>query len=100
MEKKSIYDCYQEIKQREINELRECVMAAGGSVVFKKNRPSVCCNFDYGPSDIDITTVEIKDDIIVITGYDSEAGQDIDVELDDIIYSHIDFITSEIRRKK
>lgn len=97
-EQKSIYACYEEIKQREIRELKERVKAVGGRYEFNKSdAPYVLCNFDSGPADIRIVSINEHDQIF---GYDEEAGEKIQIYYDDIKYGHIEFITDSIRVKE
>ena len=98
---KSIYACYEEIKQREISELKEKLKAFGGVAHFGqdytgKDCPFVLCNFDYGPVDMKIRVVRLKDDELQILGYDTDAGQYINISLNDIAYGHISFISDNI----
>lgn len=98
---KSIYACYEEIKQREIRELKDAVRIARGQYVFPKDKhPYVMCNLDSGPCDLRVDSVEIQNvsdaDVLVIFGYDEQAGQAVEISLDDIAYSHISFITEAI----
>lgn len=103
---KSIYACYEEIKQREIEELKEKIVAFGGCAQFGcdytgkdatgTNHPYVCIHGDEGPYDVRIEWCSYKDDLLVIMGYDEEAGQPIDINIDDIAYGHIEFISDNI----
>lgn len=103
---KSIYACYEEIKQREINELKEKLKLFGGEAHFGpdytgegetgKDCPFVLCNFDYGPVDMKIMAVRIEDDELQVLGYDNDAGQYINISLNDIAYGHIEFISDAI----
>ena len=93
---KSIYACYEEIKQREISELMEKVRISGGQYIFKKNEhPYIMCNFNDGPSDVCVSSVEIQNisgtEVLVIFDNDSEQ-----IKLSDIAYGHISFITDSI----
>lgn len=103
---KSIYACYEEIKQREINELKEKLKLFGGEAHFGpdytgegetgKDYPFVLCNFDYDPVDMKIMAVKIEDDELQVLGYDNDAGQYINISLNDIAYGHIEFISDAI----
>jgi hypothetical protein len=103
---KSIYACYEEIKQREISELKEKLKAFGSEAHFGpdytgkgetgKDFPFVLCNFDYGPVDMKIMAVRLKDDELQILGYDTDAGQYVNISLDNIAYGHISFISDNI----
>lgn len=98
---KSIYACYEEIKQREISELKDAVRAMGGQYVFPKDEhPYVMCNLNSGPCDLRVDSVEIQNisdvDVLVIFGYDEQAGQPVEISLDDIAYRHISFISDFI----
>lgn len=107
---KSIYDAYQEIKQREISELKDAVRKAGGEVEFQEyNAPTVMVNFDGyfpHPADVRITRVKLKDDELLIDGQEKGVSgcaewfdsDEYPIEVDDIAYGHLDFITSEIVR--
>lgn len=108
MEKKSIYECYQEIKKREIDELQEAIKKAGGKVMFdEESAPTVIVNFDScfpHPADVRITNVSIEDDEIHIYGREKGCSgcadwyeDEQEIELCDIAYGHIDFVTSEIK---
>ena len=111
-EKKSIRACYEEIKRREVRELEDAVRAAGGEYVFKKYRPIVMCNingFEPHPADVVITRVELRDeedeDVLYIFGYEKGVSgcatwyddNEMEVNISDIAYGHIDFITSDIK---
>lgn len=108
---KTIYDAYQEIKQREISELKDALRNAGGEVEFQEdNAPVVMVNISGGhyshSADVVITRVCLKDDHLLIDGREkgmsgcAEWLEDEDpIEVDDIAYGHIDFITSEIVSK-
>lgn len=99
---KTIYDAYQEIKQREISELKDAVRKAGGEVEFQEdNAPIVMANFNGfspHPADVVITRVCLKDDTLLIDGQEKYVEDESPIEVDDIAYGHIDFITSEIVR--
>lgn len=98
----TIYDSYQEIKQREIAELKEAVMKAGGEVEFKEDEePIVMVNFDdYAPhpADVIITRVRLKDGKLLIDGFETYESRKYEkpIEVNDIAYGHLDFITQEI----
>lgn len=100
-EKKSIYACYEELKQCEINELKAAIKMVGGEFVFNR-KPIVMVNRDGcypHPCDVCITSVEMSDDdLLTIRGYESgdDTEEIFDVDLDDIAYSHISFITEAI----
>lgn len=92
---KSIYACYEEIKLREISELAEKVRNAGGKYIFPKEHPSILCNFDEGPCDIHVGSVEIQNvsDLEFVAIFDDDGNQ---IKLSDIAYGHIEFITESI----
>ena len=104
--KKTIYNKYEEIKQREIRELKDklkrfgCVAHFGPDYTDDgatgKDFPFILCNLDYGPVDIKVMAVRLKDNELSILGYDTDAGQYINIDLEDIAYSHISFITEAI----
>ena len=95
---KSIYACYEEIKQREISELKEKVRNSGGQYVFPKEHPFILCNFDEGPCDIHVGSVEIQNisDYESVVILDDEGNQ---IKLSDIAYGNIEFITESIPAK-
>ena len=93
---KSIYACYEEIKQREISELTEKVRIMKGQYIFPATEaPCVLCNFDEGPSDVRIGSVEIQNisDTEVLCIFDTFGD---DIKLSDIAYGHIEFISDAI----
>jgi len=98
---KSIYACYEEIKQREIRELKAAIKMVGGEFAFKR-KPIVMVNRDGcypHPCDVCITSVEMSDDdLLTIRGYESgdDTEEIFDVDLVDIAYGHISFITEAI----
>ena len=106
-EQKSIYACYEEIKQREIRELKQALEMHNGKFVFDPdvNAPEVLCNMKYvGPADVRITSVSLDDDgNLIVTGQQhGESGcadwyeSECEINLSDIAYGHIDFITKSI----
>lgn len=101
-----IFSCYEEIKQREIRELKEAVRANGGTYVFSRQKPIVLCNFDHGPADMRINSVELRNvaepdyvEVVVIMGYDPKTGNEAQIDLFDIAYGHISFITDAIPKR-
>ena len=94
-EQKSIYACYEEIKQREIRELKDAVKAHGGRYKFGANGPVIAVNYDVGPEDVTVGCVEIQNlsDTEIVVIYDTVGEQ---INKDDIAYGHIDFITKSI----
>ena len=99
-EKKSIYAAYEEIKAREISELMDAVRSHGGRYEFQLGEhPTICVNYDEGPVDETVSSVEIQslsdNERLVI--YDN-IGQEI--KKDDIAYGNIEFITSSIPKKR
>lgn len=93
---KSIYACYENIKQREISELIEKVRNSGGQYVFKETeQPYVLCMFDEGPVEVRVGSVEIQNisekEILVV--FDTKGEQ---IKLSDIAYGHIYFIIESI----
>lgn len=104
---KSIYECYQEIKQREIKELKEAITKAGGEILFdEETAPVVVVNFDSyypHPADVRITSVQIEKDRLIIIGCEKCSSgcsdwyeDETEIEIEDIAYRQIDFITSDI----
>lgn len=107
---KSIHACYEEIKRREVKELEDAVRDNGGGVVFQKDSaPMIVVNFGGfcpHPADVLITRVELCDeedeDVLRIYGREkcSSACSDWyederEINISDIEYGHIEFITSE-----
>lgn len=94
---KSIYACYEEIKQREINELMEKVRLMKGQYVFPTlEAPCVLVNFDDGPcEDVRVGSVEIQNvsETEILCIFDTFGNQ---IKLSDIAYGHIEFITESI----
>jgi len=98
-EKKSIYACYEEIKQREISELKDAVKAHGGKYKFGADGPVITVNYDEGPEDVTVGCVEIQNlsDTEIVVIYDNVGEQ---IKNDDIAYGHIEFITDNIPKKR
>lgn len=93
---KSIYACYEEIKQREINELMEKVRLMKGQYVFPTlEAPCVLVNFDDGPEDVRVGSVEIQNvsETEILCIFDTFGNQ---IKLSDIAYGHIVFISESI----
>lgn len=92
---KSISECYEEIRQREIEELKKKVRGRGGKYEFYEDEdaPEVLCYLKYeGPVDVMITSVEVDaNNRLIIDGkphYHSGCGSS---------YGHIETIgVSEI----
>ena len=100
MEKeKSIYACYEEIKQREISELKDAVTAHGGKYEFGIDGPFINVNYDDGPEDVTVGRVEIQHigDTEIVVIYDTTGEH---IKNDDIAYGNIEFITKSIPKKK
>lgn len=91
--KKSIYACLEEIKQREISDLKGKLMLCDEmKYEFEKN-VSICIN-DGTPHDVRVVEAKIATDgHIEIFAYDEKVDQVVRVSVDDIIYGHIEFIT-------
>lgn len=93
---KSIYACYEEIKQREISELKEKVRLMNGQVIFSATEaPCVLVNYDEGPSDVRVGSVEIQNlsETEIVCIYDTFGEQ---IKISDIAYGHIEFISDAI----
>lgn len=111
-EKKSIYAAYEEIKAREISELKEAIKNSGHwKIKFdKENAPVVMCNFDGDmphPCDVRILEVTLVDDNLNIYGEEKVVSGGAEsyegyysIPKSSIAYGHIDFITSAIPNKK
>jgi hypothetical protein len=104
---KSIFACYEEIKQREISELREKLKAFGGTAHFGpdyqgegatgEEMPYVCVHADEGPYDVRVHAVSMDDDdhlTILASLFDADYPEEISIR--DIAYGHISFITESI----
>jgi hypothetical protein len=105
---KSIYACYEEIKQREINELKEKLKAFGGEAHFGPDytgegatgneKPYICIHGDEGPYDVRVYSVILEEnDILTILGstYDEEKYPS-EIKISDIAYGNISFISDSI----
>lgn len=100
--KKEIYAAYEEVKQREISELKNAVRRHGGKYVFTDEMPGVWCDLD-GLVDVSITSVELdEDDNLVIIGspfspdhIDWEEDER-EIPVGDILYGQMWWITSLI----
>ncbi len=121
MEKKSIYAAYEEIKRREIDELKKKLRAFGcvahfgpdytGEGATGADCPIVMCNiegFEPHPADVKITSVGVEiDGEVTIMGYEiDKAGGSLccyderEISLGEIAYGHIEFITNAIPEVK
>ena len=91
-QKKSIFACLKEIKQREISELKgKLMLCEDMEYRFDKNQPYVCVS-DPKPHDVRIQVASIKDGNVCLLGFDEECGQDINVNLGDVSYGQIELI--------
>ena len=112
---KSIRACYEEIKRREVRELENALRAADCKVEFSEdNAPIVMCNFngfEPHPADVRITRVELRDeedeDVLYIFGQEKDSSgcaswfdEEREINVSDIAYGHVDFITNSIPNKK
>ena len=106
-EQKSIYACYEEIKLREIRELKEKLSAFGGVAHFGPDytgegatgvdMPCICVHFDEGPLDVRVHAVSIcEGGILEILGSIETDNYPRTIKLDDIAYGNIEFITDSI----
>lgn len=105
---KSIYACLEEIKQREISELKEKLKAFGGVAHFGPDytgegatgteMPFVCVHADAGPYDVRIHAVSLdEDDYLTILGSVlAEEDYPEEIKIRDIAYGHIEFISDNI----
>lgn len=113
-ENKSINACYEEIKRREIKELRNAIRNAGCKVEFcDYNAPIIICNFNkYDPrtANVRITCVELRDevdeDVLYIFGQEQGTcgcstcfEEEKEINISDIVFGQIEIITSEIPDK-
>jgi len=106
-EQKSIYACYEEIKQREIRELKKTLEAFGGVAHFGpdysgegavgSDMPYICVHFDEGPLDVRIHAVSLSQDgHIEILGSIETDDYPESISIDDIAYGQIEIITEAI----
>lgn len=104
---KSIYACLEEIKQREISELKEKLKVFGGVAHFGPDysgegatgneMPFVCVHSDEGPYDARIHAVNLEDDDnLTIIGRASEDDFPSEIKISDIAYGNIEFISDSI----
>lgn len=112
---KSIRAAYDEIKQRELQELETAVRNNGGGAVFHEDyAPIIMCNFNGyypHPADVRITRVELLDEedeeVLRIYGQekDSAGGSDYfceerEINVTDIAYGQLSYITQELTAEK
>ncbi|MBQ9655934.1 MAG: hypothetical protein IJV38_07925 [Prevotella sp.] len=105
---KSIYACYEEIKQREISELKEKLKNFGGAAHFGpdytgegatgNDMPFVCVHSDSGPYDVRIHAVSLdeNDHLTILGSVLVEEDYPSEIKIDDIAYGNIEFITDSI----
>lgn len=104
---KSISECYEEIKQREIEELKKKVRGRGGKYEFYEDEdaPEVLCNLKYeGPVDVMITSVSVDDrgflgitgKIHYNTGFGESYGLDNEIAVSYIAYGGLSVISEAI----
>ena len=105
---KSIYACYEEIKQREISKLKEKLKGFGGVAHFGPDytgegatgvdMPNICVHGDAGPYDVRIHAVSIDEDgYLTILGSALETEDyPSEIKLRDIPYGHLEFIKDVI----
>ena len=104
---KSIYVCYEEIKQREISELKEKLKAFGGVAHFGPDytgegatgvdMPYVAVHDDEGPHDVRIHAASVDDDgDLCILGCSEDSDNPHVIKTCDIAYGHVSFITDSI----
>lgn len=105
---KSIYACYEEIKQREISELKEKLKVFGGEAHFGLDytgegatgnaKPFVCIHGDEGPCDVRIYAVILdeNDDLTILGSIYDEEEYPKEIKISDIAYGHIEFISDSI----
>lgn len=112
---KSIRALYEQIKQRELQELENAVRNNGGGAVFHEDyAPVIMCNFNGyypHPADVRITRVELLDEedeeVLRIYGQekDSAGGSDYfceerEINVADIAYGQLSYITQELTTEK
>ena len=92
---KTIHEMYQEIKQIEVQKLKDAVKAKGGKYVFEvDNTPIVAISKFDTPCDAIIESVIVDDrDFLVMSARDEECYFDtFTLFADEIMYGHIDYI--------
>ena len=96
---KTIYQAYEEIKAREISELVTVLKQRGGKHQFDtcEYNPYIMINRDH-PEDVLVSRVYLSpDNTPVVIVADDSYDEPYEVRLEDIAYSHIEFITDSIR---
>ena len=108
---KSISACYEEIKQREIEELKKKVRGRGGKYEFYEDEdaPEVLCRLKYGGhANVMITSVSVDSrgilsitgKIYFETGFGESYGLDNEIAVSDIAYGGLSVINEAIPKVK
>ena len=95
----NVYLMYQKVKAIEVSQLKNALLSKGGVVYWNDDdAPIVSISKFDTPCDAVITSAKItENDIIIFQAYDKEC-KDVTFTLftGEIMYGHIDFITSSI----
>lgn len=98
MEHTDFYALTRRIKQIEYNELRDAIVAHGGSYEWNMEAgdyPIIAVNVDSicpNPMDINVTKVYVKNDNVFIEGEGKEYGEHVDFSCEDVFTGHLSYI--------
>lgn len=98
---KTIYQKYEEVRFQEIKECINALKTVDNKYAFNRDdRPIVAVYLWNEPYDVYVNSVKYHNETVYLTVEPKDySGEPTEINAHDVMYGHLDFVTSEIKSK-